>query len=65
MAASATVVQTVEHPAKSISFCGGLYKRSYMTSAPNPGSHWETEMFTKNGVILLGLPWQTLYFYAE
>lgn len=38
-AASATVVQTVLHPASSISFCGLLYKRLYMTLAPRPGSH--------------------------
>lgn len=39
LAASATVVQTVEQPARSSSFCGGLYSRLYMTLAPRPGSH--------------------------
>lgn len=38
-AASATVVQTVLQPAKSINFCGLLYSRLYITLAPRPGSH--------------------------
>jgi hypothetical protein len=38
-AASATVVHTVLQPASSINFWGLLYKRSYMTLAPRPGSH--------------------------
>lgn len=38
-AASATVVQTVLHPARSMSFCGLLYNRLYITLAPRPGSH--------------------------
>lgn len=38
-AASATVVQTVLQPAKSINFCGLLYSRLYITLAPKPGSH--------------------------
>lgn len=40
-AASATVVQTVLQPAKSINFCGLLYSRLYITLAPRPGSHWK------------------------
>lgn len=40
-AASATVVQTVLHPANNINFCGLLYKRSYITLAPRPGSHYK------------------------
>lgn len=42
-AASATVVQTVLQPANSISFCGLLYNKLYMTLAPSPGSHWKGE----------------------
>lgn len=39
LAASATVVQTVLQPANNINFWGLLYKRSYITLAPRPGSH--------------------------
>lgn len=42
-AASATVVQTVEQPARSINFCGLLYSRLYITLAPSPGSHCHVE----------------------
>lgn len=42
-AASATVVQTVEQPARSINFCGLLYSRLYITLAPSPGSHCHGE----------------------
>jgi hypothetical protein len=38
-AASATVVHTVLQPANNINFWGLLYKRSYITLAPRPGSH--------------------------
>lgn len=41
LAASATVVQTVEQPARSMSFTGSLYRRSYIAAAPSPGSHLE------------------------
>lgn len=47
LAASATVVQTVLQPASSISFCGLLYNRLYITLAPSPGSHCKWEAKTK------------------
>lgn len=53
LAASATVVQTVLQPAKSISFWGLLYSKLYITEAPSPGSHYKGKVFkTQNYKIM-------------
>lgn len=57
-AASATVVQTVLQPAKSINFVGLLYRRLYITLAPKPGSHCKHNEMEENKALIV-------YIYSE
>jgi hypothetical protein len=62
LAASATVVQTVLQPAKSISFWGLLYSKLYITEAPSPGSHYKGNVLKTQNYKTMKLLWSSLLY---